>query len=340
MNPITIIGGGLAGLSLGVALQKRGIPTTLHEAGCYPRHRVCGEFLNGVGDETLGHLGILDLFADAHINEQARWYLRGKTLREDGLPVAVRGISRYTIDQRLADRFVELGGNLKENSRVTGEVQPGTIQTCGRRRTTNGKWLGLSCHLQNASLPADLEMHLGKEGYVGLSKIENGRVNLCGLFRERDIGPASRIDRIPRYLEENGLTQLAEFVRSSNPDPNSVIGVNAFRIGWQKRSNAGNNLALGDCLGIIPPFTGNGMSMALESAALAIDPIVQFSRGKLSWSNCVELCSQQLQHSFRKRMRLAQSIHPLLLHRPGQEALRLASQTGLLPFRLLFRQLR
>jgi 2-polyprenyl-6-methoxyphenol hydroxylase-like FAD-dependent oxidoreductase len=47
-----IIGGGLAGLSLGIALRHRGLPVTIREAGHYPRHRVCGEFITALDEET------------------------------------------------------------------------------------------------------------------------------------------------------------------------------------------------------------------------------------------------------------------------------------------------
>ena len=46
---ITIVGGGLAGLTLGIGLRQRGIPAEIFEAGTYPRHRVCGEFISGNG---------------------------------------------------------------------------------------------------------------------------------------------------------------------------------------------------------------------------------------------------------------------------------------------------
>ena len=48
LQPIEIVGGGLAGLSLGLALRQQDIPVTLFEAGSYPRHRVCGEFITGL----------------------------------------------------------------------------------------------------------------------------------------------------------------------------------------------------------------------------------------------------------------------------------------------------
>jgi 2-polyprenyl-6-methoxyphenol hydroxylase-like FAD-dependent oxidoreductase len=64
-RPIQIIGGGLAGLTLGIALRKKEIPATVFEAGNYPRHRVCGEFVSGRGLEILGTLGLKQKFMAA-----------------------------------------------------------------------------------------------------------------------------------------------------------------------------------------------------------------------------------------------------------------------------------
>ena len=58
---IEIIGGGLAGLSLGIALRRAGVPVALHEAGAYPRHRVCGEFIAGLEGSTIERLGLVRL---------------------------------------------------------------------------------------------------------------------------------------------------------------------------------------------------------------------------------------------------------------------------------------
>ena len=64
-RPITIVGGGLAGLTLGIGLRQRGIPATVYEAGRYPRHRVCGEFISGNGPAVLRRLALDKLFEDA-----------------------------------------------------------------------------------------------------------------------------------------------------------------------------------------------------------------------------------------------------------------------------------
>ena len=63
MKPVTIIGGGLAGLTLGIGLRQHGVPATIIEAGNYPRHRVCGEFVSGRGQATLARLGLRAMLA-------------------------------------------------------------------------------------------------------------------------------------------------------------------------------------------------------------------------------------------------------------------------------------
>ena len=75
LNTITIIGGGVAGLSLGISLRRQGVPVTVHEAGCYPRHRVCGEFLNGLSDTTINELGIESILQDASQNRSTAWFI-------------------------------------------------------------------------------------------------------------------------------------------------------------------------------------------------------------------------------------------------------------------------
>jgi 2-polyprenyl-6-methoxyphenol hydroxylase-like FAD-dependent oxidoreductase len=63
--PITIIGGGLAGLTLGIGLRQCDVPVIIQEAGEYPRHRVCGEFISGSGQTALERLGLLPHFQKA-----------------------------------------------------------------------------------------------------------------------------------------------------------------------------------------------------------------------------------------------------------------------------------
>jgi hypothetical protein len=55
---IIIIGGGLAGLSAGIHLSKKGISVTIIEKNVFPKHKVCGEYIS---NEVLSYFDYLDI---------------------------------------------------------------------------------------------------------------------------------------------------------------------------------------------------------------------------------------------------------------------------------------
>src|SRR5258706_11452500 len=95
---ITIVGGGLAGLSLGIALRQRKIPVVLWEAGQYPRHRVCGEFISGRGVQALQRMDLLDSVrqAEPRLAQTAMAFSEQKSFRRRTLPEPALCISRFT----------------------------------------------------------------------------------------------------------------------------------------------------------------------------------------------------------------------------------------------------
>ena len=73
-------------------------------------------------------------------------------------------------------------------------------------------------------------------------------------------------------------------------------------------------LALGDSHAIIPPFTGNGMTMAFQSAEIALPHLIAFAEGKTPWPDTCKAIQTSLHKAFRKRLTAAKLIHPLLFH--------------------------
>ena len=124
MKPITIAGGGLAGLTLGIGLRQRGVPAVLWEAGHYPRHRVCGEFICGRGQETLARLGLRDLLerAGAVGAGTAAFFSTTQSTGPLPLPAPAICLSRFTLDATLAEKFRALGGELLEGKRRSDEI--------------------------------------------------------------------------------------------------------------------------------------------------------------------------------------------------------------------------
>lgn len=328
---LTIAGGGLAGLSLGIALRQRGVDVTIIEAGRYPRHRVCGEFISGVTRETLTALGIADLLADARRHVSLSWHDRGRLVRTENLPQAASGISRHALDERLAERFQQLGGRLRCVERARPEPAEGFVWAAGRRARP-GRWIGLKAHVRIATT-TDLEMHSGTNGYCGLAGVEDGWTNVCGLFLlERGIN-ARGADLLTAYLEAGGQQRLADALRAAPWREGSFSSVAGFELGVQPP--VPGLLCVGDAESMIPPFTGNGMSMAFQAAEQAMLPLAAWAKDDVSWHEAHCQIHSRLHRGFRRRMFAAAIMHRALLHTGMREAIAAVSAARILPFRRL-----
>jgi flavin-dependent dehydrogenase len=331
--PIEIVGGGLAGLSVGLALCREGIPVTIYEAGDYPRHRVCGEFIAGLDPRTVDVLGLRDILADARPHDAVTYYLRGRPLRPYRLPRTAWGISRYALDTRLANAFVAAGGDLRTHARVPeSDTPPGRVFAAGRKRK-GPFWVGLKVHVRNFSLSNDFEVHLGDRAYVGLSSVESGDVNVCGLFAQRNVA-ARGTELLPAYLDAAGLGGLAERIRSADADGDSNC-VTAAPLG-DRRVAASDRIWLGDACASIAPFTGNGLAMALQGAELALAPLRAYAAGITSWGDSVRAVARAQRARFRRRLLFSSLLHPFFLERRRQECLAALSSLRLIPFRACY----
>jgi menaquinone-9 beta-reductase len=317
---ITIIGGGLTGLSLAIALRKNGIPLQLHEAGNYPRHRVCGEFISGVSRDTLENLGISSALSDTLTHQSVCWFSGDQKLRQTKLQTPALAISRFVLDQRLYEMAIANGADIRTQSRRTTETDtPGTVRASGRIPSP-GSWIGLKAHVKGLTPSAHLEMHSGPIGYLGITQVEDGWHNACGLFHiDRSI-KAKREELLPAYLRKNGNHLLADQLQRAEWREDSFSAVAGFSLGNQPFTP--DTMSLGDSHAIIPPFTGNGMTMALESAEIALPHLIDYAADRISWDQACSLTDNKLQKHFRKRLTASRFIHPLLFHRASRHLLK------------------
>jgi len=333
---ITIVGGGLAGLTLGIGLRQRGIPAEIFEAGTYPRHRVCGEFISGNGPAVLQRLGLLPLLERAgaiHVHSAA--FIAGTNhspVRKLSTPAL--GLSRHLLDAALAEEFRRLGGELHQNSRwnppnqnetvvsspspprsggegrgevVLGSQGEGVIRASGRRAqpTEHGwRWFGLKAHARNVNLSADLEMHVSADNYVGVNRINGGEVNVCGLFRGRPGG--TRESGFERLRGKPGLP-LHEKLAHAQFDEHSFCSVAGLSLTPQRAADQ-KDCCIGDAITMIPPVTGNGMSMAFESAEIAIGPLCRYSRNEITWREARDTIARACDAAFAERLTWAHRL--------------------------------
>jgi 2-polyprenyl-6-methoxyphenol hydroxylase-like FAD-dependent oxidoreductase len=343
-KPITIAGGGLAGLTLGIGLRQRGLPATVFEAGRYPRHRVCGEFISGKGQETLHRLGLREplLQAGAIPARTTAFFSPRMTspVRELSPPALL--ISRHLLDALLAEHFRQLGGELRENERWRGpDFSEGIVRASGRRLQPvdrGWRWFGLKVHARNARLAADLDMHFSPGGYVGVSKLAGGEVNICGLFRR----PATAGDSPPHWSETlrgGASSHLHRCLADAVFDEDSFCSVAGLSLRPQRAASL-QECCVGDALTMIAPVTGNGMSMAFESAELAIEPLAAYSRGEIPWPAAQQSIARRCDEAFARRLAWSWRLQRLIFTPGLQDPLVLLAPRWRWLWRLLLERTR
>ena len=316
-KPITIVGGGLAGLTLGIGLRRQGVPVTVWEAGHYPRHRVCGEFISGRGQESLTRLNVRGLLeqAGARSAATAAFFSTRQSSLPRPLPSRAMCLSRFTMDHALAVEFKKMGGVLREGQRWRDEdFGESIVRATGRRaqaKENGSRWFGLKVHARNVELIADLEMHVSPRGYVGLCRVDGGAVNVCGLFRRRtdeDSAPPTRRE----WLRGEPGSPLHRRLAAAEFEESSFCAVAGISLRPQ-RAVMRAECCVGDAITMIPPVTGNGMSMAFESAELAIAPLTAWSRGEMPWAGAQQAVAAQCDAAFGRRLAWAKWLQRMML---------------------------
>jgi menaquinone-9 beta-reductase len=326
---ITIVGGGLAGLGLGILLRRREVPTTVIEAGSYPRHRVCGEFMSGRGGALLR-----ELLPQLRVTEgrSVRFSTGGKASPEFALPERALCVSRHVLDAALAAEFQRLGGELKTGRRWTGAWNtPGTVRATGRRLLPEQSgWVGFKVHAENLAMDTDLELHFSSAGYVGISQLPDGKRNVCGLLRREALPADCRANPLGAFHPVLG--DRLKYSRIDLASCSSVAGLTLQPPRWEKSGE----FSLGDRIALIPPLTGNGMSLALESAFLAAEPLEVFARGRAGWHEISERFSQLCKRQFGRRLRISSILQKLATGSRTPGALLSCLKTAPWLLRLLF----
>lgn len=326
---VEIVGGGLAGLALGAGLSSRGVPVRLTEAGRYPRHRVCGEFITGLDPETSEALGLHEILAGALPARRVSWFQAERRILRRDLPEPAMCLGRDRLDQSLAAAFVAHGGRLQTGRRAETRPGPGRILACGRRPWAGSPWIGLKQHFQSLALQDDLELHFGRRSYVGLTRVGDDTVNVCGLFHRPVAGGKNAL---LDSLHAAGLGVVAERVAAAIPLEGTACAVAGLGYGRTATIPA----AIGDHESLIPPFTGHGMTVALQGAALALEPLESWSRGYCSWDAAVRVLRARMRQRFGRRLAWARAMHPWLLDTRRRAVLRTLSRCGVLPFAFLY----
>jgi menaquinone-9 beta-reductase len=318
---IQIAGGGLAGLILGLLLRRDNVPVEIWDAGSYPRHKVCGEFISGRGLEILRQMSLPGMSEIGSSAETVQFFDSIGRSRIVRLPESGLSVDRAKLDLLLANEFERMGGILRKNCRWTASFRTeGLVRATGRRldKTPSAGLIGLKAHARNIPLNADLEMHYSDRGYVGLSRQQNGVTNVCALFRNAT-GRIDRDDLIGAFTRD-AEASLRGKLREAEIEKDTFAAIAGISL---KRENTDNTkeCRIGDSICVIPPMTGNGMSLAIESAAIAAPFLRDYSGGVSDWEDTVTAISQSCEKALNRRLRIAGILQNICFTRMGRVGL-------------------
>jgi flavin-dependent dehydrogenase len=329
---VALAGGGLAGLALSIQLAKAGYAVVLYEKECYPFHKVCGEYISLESWNFLEELGLplsdwgLPVIRRVLVSAPNGEYI------EHELPLGGFGISRYKIDAALADIARSSGVVVKEGVKVTDIVfQRGAFRvetagggaqakvacvTAGKRSNLDIKWrrpftlrksdklnnyIGVKYHIQT-DFPADLiALHNFRDGYCGISRIEEGRYCLCYMTTAANL-----------QMNGNSIPDMEKNILWQNPHLSAIFSsskklfeqpLTISQISFERRSRVEDHmLFIGDGAGMIPPLSGNGMSMALHGSKIAFRCIDAFLKGQIARHEMEQDYDDQWTRQFGRRL--------------------------------------
>ncbi len=310
---VAVVGGSLAGAAAASALARAGARVVVLEKARFPRHKVCGCFLSHEALPVLGRMGVEEEeLRKVNSETITRFTLVQSSGRrvDAALPESVLSISRARLDALAAQAAERAGADIRFGATVLaveGNLERGfllkgpgwelaaraVVGAWGRyspldvrlgrsfiRRKSSlfgfGKTLtGSSDHLANRAV-----LHFFEGGYVGLSRVEGGLVNLAALSNSRVAKSAHHdFDSLLDRLREESPA-LAADLAGLTAVPGPALVSEPVTLGAHG-ALAGDVLCVGDAAGVIDPYTGTGMSLALLFGDAAAAPLAAFLAGTL-----------------------------------------------------------
>jgi flavin-dependent dehydrogenase len=338
---IAVIGGGLAGLCLSIQLAVEGYSVVLFERDTYPFHKVCGEYISLESKPFLQLLGLqLDDWNLPTINKLETSDCDGNTYSFN-LPLGGFGISRFQLDDKLYKLALAKGvvvlTDTKVNEVTLNQEQFEIITSKGNYTSTiaagcYGKrsnidvklsrkfvkqkpnklnnYIGIKYHIKYNHSADTIALHNFRNGYGGMSRIEEDKSCLCYLTTAENLA-----------CNNNSVQQMEKNVLQKNKVLKSIFEEAEFlfdqplaisQISFDKKAQVENHLLMvGDAAGLITPLCGNGMSMAMHASKLASQVIHLFLQKKISRAQMEKMYTQNWATQFSNRLfagRIVQSM--------------------------------
>jgi len=294
-----IVGGGPAGSAAAIYLRRGGKRVLLLEKESAPHHKVCGEFISYEAAHYLSGLGInLEKIGAEPIG--GIHLVHGNKSIRARLPFQAYSLSRRALDEVLLDLARAEGAEVLKGFSVTGIAREAAgwcaawaegearanalflatgkhdVKEWRRPCGPQNDFIAFKMHYvlrpdQAQALLGHTEVILFRDGYAGLQPVEKGTANFCLVVRKsRFVACGKNWGSFLKDIfdETPHLADRLSGAAACWPRPLAI-----YRIPYgfiHKRPTAPPGLyRLGDQMGVIPSFAGEGIAIALHTASLA-----------------------------------------------------------------------
>ena len=333
-SDVVIIGGGLAGLVNAILLARNGLKVILVEKKEYPFHKVCGEYIS---NEVLPFLKSLNLnpfeYGAVDIKRFRLTTPSGKKT-ETKLPLGGFGISRFTLDRMMFEEGERQGVIFLQKTTVFDvqfnhdafEVEISgkeiirtqlVIGAFGKRSVMDrslsrpffqrkSPFIGIKSHFE-WEMPEDLvELHLFGRGYCGVSKVEEGRVNVCYLGLKEDLKKSGSIEKLEAEVVSKNPYLMEVFSKGKKLFDTS-LAIN--EVSFAPKAVVENHILMsGDSAGLVTPLNGNGMAMAIRSASILSEMILRYFNNEIGRQELENVYKKAWKKEFQSRIWLGRQI--------------------------------
>lgn len=308
---VIVIGAGPAGAAAAMRLHDRGKQVLWVDRADFPRAKVCGCCLNLAAISGLALVGCDHVVQSLADSQLSRWQLEsgGRTIRAR-LPGGI-AVSRTRMDVALIDearrRGVEMrtgcevklvdvdsqGVTLGLSDSASDETFDAAVLATGLSGGGVARWLpwvqqpsgplgaGIVVDDLPGVMPQTIHMVCGDQGYVGLVRLENGKIDVAAALRREKFAPVDRGSGKTGRLEL--LAQINEMLARSSlatlPTNSAGELMTTPPLHRQRLVGHGRLVAIGDAAGYVEPFTGEGMAWAIGTGIAIADCIDTLPEG-------------------------------------------------------------
>jgi len=320
-HDVIVVGAGPAGSATAFFLAKQGVDVLLVDKSDFPRDKTCGDAILPRALTVLDQMGLLsDLKAIGHKADLFRLFAPNGNLVETpipsapGVPPYALVVPRLKLDAAIQERAVQAGAKFQAKSTVVdivsevGHTMKVRIKRTGKFRELRTKGVVIStgaatrllgavgllpkrpgfmvaarAYFENvADIQHQLEMyfnHISLPGYGWMFPTSPTAANIgVGYVGRPPASPRAGFEDFvadhPRMKEILGEAEMAGPVRSY-----------PLRVDFHRSPKVRPGMvAVGEAIGLVNPFSGEGIDYALESGQIAAEVITEVLMTGQPWT--------------------------------------------------------